>query len=280
MTDRIVNSSCNIPTRTDVLQVGVSAVNLDTAAREIKRWIDGRLKQYVCVTSVHGIIESQSDPVLRTIHNSAGLVTPDGMPLVWLSRLSGKSGVSRVYGPDLMLELCSRGETHKWRHFFYGATQDTLDCLTKRLQAKYPAIQVVGTIAPPFRSLTEMEAANVTSEINAASPDIVWVGLSTPKQERWMDAFRERLNAPVLIGVGAAFDMHAGKLSQAPRWIQRSGFEWMYRLCMEPRRLWKRYLKNNPLFVALLIGQAMGLREASTLVPAAELKLATNGRAD
>lgn len=280
MTEEIVNPSSNILPRTNVLQVGVSAVNLDTAAREIKRWIDVRLKQYVCVTSVHGIIDSHSDPVLRTIHNSAGMVTPDGMPLVWLSRLSGKIGVSRVYGPDLMLELCSRGETLKWRHFFYGATQDTLDCLTGRLQAKYPAIQVVGTIAPPFRPLNEQEAANVASEINAARPDIVWVGLSTPKQERWMDAFRDRLNAPVLIGVGAAFDMHAGKLKQAPRWIQRSGFEWIYRLCMEPRRLWKRYLKNNPLFVALLIGQAMGLREASTLGPAAELKLATNGPAD
>jgi N-acetylglucosaminyldiphosphoundecaprenol N-acetyl-beta-D-mannosaminyltransferase len=179
-----------------------------------------------------------------------------------------------------MLELCSRGETHAWRHFFYGATEDTLACLRKRLQAKFPAIQVVGSIAPPFRALSEQEAGEMACTINAANPDIVWVGLSTPKQERWMDAFRERLNAPVLIGVGAAFDMHAGKLRQAPRWIQRSGFEWVYRLCMEPRRLWKRYLKNNPLFAALLIGQAMGLREASALVPAAELKLATNGSAD
>jgi N-acetylglucosaminyldiphosphoundecaprenol N-acetyl-beta-D-mannosaminyltransferase len=270
MTDLKVN-------RTNVLQVGVSAVNLDSAAREIKRWIDCRLKQYVCVTSVHGIIESQSDPVLRNIHNSAGLVTPDGMPLVWLSRLNGRSEVTRVYGPDLMLELCSRGESQKWRHFFYGATPETLANLTSRLRAKYPHIEVVGSLAPPFRPLTEQEASDTEAAINAASPDIVWVGLSTPKQEKWMSAFRGRLNAPVLIGVGAAFDMHAGNLRQAPRWIQRSGFEWLYRLSMEPRRLWRRYLKNNPLFVGLLAAQALGLRESSESLTAADLSLAAHG---
>jgi N-acetylglucosaminyldiphosphoundecaprenol N-acetyl-beta-D-mannosaminyltransferase len=276
MTDCKVNTTA----KTNVLQVGVSAVNLDTAAREIKRWIDFRLRHYVCVTSVHGIIESQSDPALRSIHNSAGLVTPDGMPLVWLSRLSGKPDVSRVYGPDLMLELCHRGESQRWRHFFYGATPETLGSLTTRLRTRYPALNVVGSLAPPFRPLTEEEAAETAATINAACPDIVWVGLSTPKQEKWMDAFRARLNAPVLIGVGAAFDMHAGKLRQAPRWIQRSGFEWLYRLCMEPRRLWKRYLKNNPLFVALLLIHALGLRESPEVIPATDLSLAAHGPSD
>lgn len=252
--------SANNIERTNVLGIGVSAVNLRTSVANIESWIDSGAKTYVCVTGVHGVIESRADPALRRIHNDAGMVTPDGMPLVWLSWLYGKSNVSRVYGPDLMLEICRHGEARRWRHFLYGTTEETLEQLTVNLRRVCPELEVVGSIAPPFRNLTSDEFGSIISTINKASPDIVWVGLSTPKQERWMHTVRPHLSAAVLLGVGAAFDFHAGKVRQAPRWIQRSGLEWAYRLYSEPRRLWRRYLRNNPSFVLLVLTQLAGLR--------------------
>jgi N-acetylglucosaminyldiphosphoundecaprenol N-acetyl-beta-D-mannosaminyltransferase len=206
------------------------------------------------------VIESRTDPDLRRIHNNAGMVTPDGMPLVWLSWLNRKRHVERVYGPDLMLEVCCYGQSRKWRHFFYGTTEETLERLSAKLLRVCPEMEIAGCMAPPFRNLTPDEFECITSKINNAAADIVWVGLSTPKQERWMHAARPHLDAAVLLGVGAAFDFHAGKVRQAPRWIQRCGMEWAYRLYTEPRRLWRRYLRNNPAFVALILTQLAGLR--------------------
>jgi N-acetylglucosaminyldiphosphoundecaprenol N-acetyl-beta-D-mannosaminyltransferase len=221
---------------------------MDRALAEIERWIEQRERHYVCVTGVHGVMESQRDPELRGIHNASGLTTPDGMPMVWAGRVAGVP-IARVYGPDLMLALCQRAEMRGWSGYFYGGRPGIPSRLVERLRDRFPRLRISGTYSPPFQALTPEEDERVVEMINAAAPDIVWVGLSTPKQERWMAAHVDRLNAPVLIGVGAAFDIHAGVLSQAPVWMQRSGLEWLYRLVREPRRLWRRYLFNNPAFV-------------------------------
>ncbi len=249
--------------RVNILGVGVSAVNMQTTLDIIDGWIARRESHYVCVTGVHGVMESQRDETLRQIHNVAGLVTPDGMPLVWLSHLKGFRYVSRVYGPDLMLALCERSIERDYRHFFYGGAEGVPERLATSLQRRFPGLLVAGTYSPPFRPLATEEDAQVVQMINEANPDVVWVGLSTPKQEQWMATHTGRLIAPVLIGVGAAFDFLSGRKRQSPRWMQRSGLEWLFRLFTEPHRLWRRYLVNNPLFVTLVLLQALGLRRYS-----------------
>lgn len=249
--------------RTNVLGVGVSPVNLPLALRIIDRWIAEGEHQYVCITGVHGVMESQADDELRRIHNGAGMVTPDGMPLVWLSHLAGQREVDRVYGPDLMLALCERSVVRRYRHFLYGGGDGVPELLAQKLQERFPGLEVVGTYSPPFRPLTPEEDQEIIDMIDASGADIVWVGLSTPKQERWMAAHVGRLRAPVLIGVGAAFDFHAGLKKQAPRWVQRSGFEWLFRMLTEPKRLARRYLTNNPKFVRLALEQQLGLKKYS-----------------
>ncbi len=244
-------------TRTDVLGVNVSAINMDQALATIKGWVDRRAAHYVCVTGVHGVMESHDDPSLRDIHNAAGLVTPDGMPLVWISRMRGFKHADRVYGPDLMLALCEASVNWGGRHFLYGGAEGVPELLAKKLKERFPGLNIVGTYSPPFRALTPQEDEEIVTMINASGADIVWVGLSTPKQERWMHAHIGRLAAPVMLGVGAAFDFHAGLKKQAPRWMQRSGLEWFFRMCTEPKRLWRRYMRNNPRFVGLMLRHAL-----------------------
>jgi N-acetylglucosaminyldiphosphoundecaprenol N-acetyl-beta-D-mannosaminyltransferase len=235
--------------RFDVLGIPVSAITVADAVSTIDSWIRARTPHYVCITGVHGVMESQRDGELRRIHQDAGLVTPDGMPLVWLAHLDGHAHVERVYGPDLMLACCERSLQTGASHYFYGGAPGIAGQLAARLSARFPGLRIAGTYCPPFRALTQAEDVALVNDINAANPDIVWVGLSTPKQERWMAAHVGRLRTPVLVGVGAAFDFHAGVKRQAPRWMQRNGLEWSFRLATEPRRLWKRYLVNNPAFV-------------------------------
>ena len=251
----------SLGSRVNVLGVGVSPITKGYALATIERWIAEGRRQYVCVSGIHGVMESQRDPRLRAIHNGAGLVTPDGMPLVWISRLKGFRHVERVYGPDLMLACCERSVTTGYRHYFYGGGPGVPEQLAERLGARFPGLKVVGCLSPPFRAVTAEEDAAIVDQINRAAPDIVWVGLSTPKQEQWMFTHRSRLQAPVFIGVGAAFDFHAGLKPQAPGWMQRSGLEWLFRLWQEPRRLWRRYLRNNPLFVWHVCLQSLGIRE-------------------
>lgn len=246
--------------KVNVLGVLVDASNLADATAQIMRWVARKERTYVCVTGVHGIMESERQPDLKGVHNTAGLVVPDGMPLVYISRAAGHGGCGRVYGPDLMLEVCRTSVAHRYRHFFYGTTPETLERLTDRLCRQFPGLQVAGTYAPPFRPLTGSERAEAIAHINECSPDILWVGLSTPKQERWMAEYRSALHASVLIGVGAAFDFHAGITRQAPRWMQPLCLEWIFRLLVEPTRLWRRYLINNPQFVLLFALQRLGLR--------------------
>lgn len=238
--------------RVDVLGVGISAIDMTAAVEEIAAWIEHGERHYVCVTGVHGVMESQRDPELKRIHNESGLTTPDGMPMVWAGHRAGAVGMSRVYGPDLMLVLAEQAAAVGWTSFFYGGKDGVPDQLVAKLQARFPGFQSVGTYSPPFRPLTPEEDEAIVARINAAKPDLVWVGLSTPKQERWMSAHVGRLEVPALLGVGAAFDIHAGTLPQAPRWMQQRGLEWLYRLVKEPRRLWRRYLSNNPRFVVAI----------------------------
>jgi N-acetylglucosaminyldiphosphoundecaprenol N-acetyl-beta-D-mannosaminyltransferase len=232
-----------------VLGVHMVASTRASAVATLASWVDERRREYVTFTGVHGVMESQRDPDLRAIHNRAGFVACDGMPLVWSCHAAGARHAERVYGPDMLLALSSVAAARQYRVFLYGGKPGTADLLAARLTQRFPGLAVAGTWSPPFRELSDSEVDAEVAMINAARPDIVWVGLSTPKQERWMAARRPRLDAPLLLGVGAAFDIHAGLLRQAPRWMQESGLEWLFRLAVEPRRLWRRYLANNPAFV-------------------------------
>lgn len=233
----------------NILAVPIAAVNIEQATTQIEEWIRNGQKEYVTVTGIHGIMESQYDEEVKRIHQAAGMCVPDGMPTVWIGKLYGYKNMSRVYGPDLMLEMMKLSEEKKYTHFFYGGKKGVPELLKARLISQFPGLKVVGTFSPPFREMNEEEENALQEKIEKLSPDIIWVGLSTPKQEIWMASHIEKLNTKVMIGIGAAFDFHAGLLRQAPSWVQRLGLEWFFRLCVEPRRLWKRYLKNNPLFI-------------------------------
>jgi N-acetylglucosaminyldiphosphoundecaprenol N-acetyl-beta-D-mannosaminyltransferase len=237
--------------RVDVLGVQVNVLRLDQAVGMIGEWICQRAQNYVCVTGAHGVMESRRDEHLRAILNQAGMVTADGMPLVWFSRLIRKAPAHRVYGPDLMRALTAISPAHGYRHFYYGGAPGVADKLKAKIEHRHPGVQIVGTLVPPFRELTQEEDEAAVECINAARPDIVWIGLSTPKQEFWMARHLGRIDAPVMVGVGAAFDFLAGTKRQAPRWMQRIGLEWLFRFATEPRRLWRRYAYIVPGFALL-----------------------------
>ncbi len=238
--------------RVFVLGVGVDAIDMDAAIRQLRAWRDDRatVRTYVCVTPAHSLMDCHDDPALRAIFQSAGMVTPDGMGVVWLLRLLGHKSVGRVYGPDLLRETCARGEGEGWSHYFLGGTEPVLDALLAKLRQTSPGLRVAGAASPPFRALSAIEEQQLVDEINRSDADFVWVALGSPNQERWMSTMRGRLDPPVLLGIGAAFDFLSGNKKQAPPWIQRAGLEWAYRLGTEPRRLWPRY-RRYPRFVGL-----------------------------
>lgn len=246
-----------IPT-TDVLDVHISAIDMDAAVRTIEGWIDRNDPNYVCICTVHTVMECQRDPALKEAVNRAGLRTPDGMPLVWLSRRAGHNNVDRVYGPDLMLELCARSQETKHRHFFYGGAPGVADDLADNLSQRYPGMKIAGTHTPPVLPVGGIESEETIEKINASGADIVWVGLGTPKQDWWVANHRPLLKAPVLIAVGAAFDFHTGRVRQAPRWMQRNGLEWLFRLSQDPKRLWHRYIVDNGRFIMRTAAAAIG----------------------
>jgi N-acetylglucosaminyldiphosphoundecaprenol N-acetyl-beta-D-mannosaminyltransferase len=231
----------------------IHAIRVPDAVATIDGWISTGHRDYIVLTGAHGIVEMQSSPKLLEINNRAGLTTPDGMSVVWLGRLKGHHQIEKVYAPDIMDETFRLGVSRGYRHYFYGGNEGVADELKRRLEERFPGIQVVGTCCPPFRPLSDAEAEETAGAINKAAPDIVWVGLGCPKQDHWMDRFRPRLQAPVLIGVGAGFDFLSGRQPLAPRWIQRSGFEWLFRLLSEPRRLWPRYSRVVPRFLYLAL---------------------------
>ncbi len=235
--------------RADVLGVGVHAVDMVEAVRRSEWLLRTGGKGYVCVTGVHGVMESRNDPELGRILNSAYLCVPDGMPTVWVGRLQGHRAMQRVYGPDYMMAMCQLPVSRGYRHFFYGGAPGVAERLKVRLETQVPGLRVVGTYTPPYRTLNAKEESELVAAVARASPDIFWVGLSTPKQEHFMTRYLDRLDVRLMVGVGAAFDLHAGLRSDAPRWMKRCGLQWMHRLAQEPRRLAPRYLKHNPRFV-------------------------------
>jgi len=249
--------------RVNVLGVGISPLNIPLAIAEMERAIARRAKGYICVTGVHGVSEAQSSASFRTILNRAFLNTPDGMPMVWMGKLGRHAEMDRVYGPDLFVQACRVSKQTGWKHFFYGGAPGVASQLERSLGRRFPWLKVSGVYSPPYRPLNEEEREELRRQVASAQPDIIWVGLSTPKQEIFMAEALDWLDTTLMVGVGAAFDMLSGRTRQAPRWMQRCGLEWFYRLFQEPRRLWRRYLKNNPLFVVRVILQKSGLRRYS-----------------
>jgi N-acetylglucosaminyldiphosphoundecaprenol N-acetyl-beta-D-mannosaminyltransferase len=248
------------PGRASVLGVGVDPLTMAAAVAEIEGWIARAEIGYVTTCTVATVMQCQRSEDLREIVNRSSLVTPDGMPLVWLLRLAKNREAKQVCGPDLLPQLASRSAETGARHYFYGGRDGVADKLAENLTRRFPGLQVAGTFSPPFAPASELATEAVAATINATNPDIIWVGIGSPKQEHWMSAMRDLLTAPVLIGVGAAFDFHSGRVPRAPLWVRRIGFEWLYRLSREPRRLWRRYLLDNPAFVYLVARQLLRQR--------------------
>jgi len=245
------------PPRFRVLGVGVDAVQIPDVVFQMQVWIRSQARgRYIAVTGMHGVSESRTDNDLRRALHSADLVVPDGMPLVWLGRRHRYALKRRVYGPELMETFC-RETGSAYRHFFYGGGAGTAERLADSLQKRF-GIRVAGTYTPPFRPLTEGELQGLELTIGEAKPDVLWVGLSTPKQEKWMHQHCDRLRVPVSLGVGAAFDISSGETAQAPRWMRENGLEWLFRLGTEPQRLWRRYLISIPKASALVLLELAG----------------------
>jgi N-acetylglucosaminyldiphosphoundecaprenol N-acetyl-beta-D-mannosaminyltransferase len=239
------------PSTVDVLGVPLALTDYDHTLDWVDTMIATRRKGYVCVCNVHTVMASSEDLELRAALDGSAVNVPDGQPLVWAINALGHSLAGRVYGPELMSRACARAAASGHRFYLYGGrNQGALVQLALNLRQRHPGVKIVGGYSPPHRPLTEEEQWAVAREINHAKADVVWVGIGVPKQEKWMGQMRPRLDPSLLIGVGAAFDFHAGLVPQAPNWIQEAGLEWAYRLAHEPRRLWRRYLRYNPRFLA------------------------------
>jgi N-acetylglucosaminyldiphosphoundecaprenol N-acetyl-beta-D-mannosaminyltransferase len=258
-----VETEVNTPTFR-VLGTRVNAVQIPGVIAWMEEWIsNGRNCHFIAVTNIHGVVEGQHDGSFKKVLSSADLVVPDGMPLVWLGRLRGHRLQRRVYGPDLLMEFMHQTNEKTYRHFFFGGALGIPEELAAKLKAQFPALRVVGTYSPPFRSLTAEEDDSVIKMINDTAPDVLWVGLGCPKQERWMYEHRDRLKVPVVVGVGQAFDLHAGTKQPAPAWMREHGFEWLFRLLQEPRRLWRRYLIYGTEFLWNVSLELLGLKQFS-----------------
>jgi N-acetylglucosaminyldiphosphoundecaprenol N-acetyl-beta-D-mannosaminyltransferase len=256
---RTNSSYVDVP-RANVLGVGVHALDLDRAALRVMEAVGSRHKGYVCVTGVHGVMQAHRDAGFLRILELAMLVVPDGMPTVWVGRQQGHTQMRRVFGPDLLLEVCRRSVLTGSTHFLYGGKPGVAEDLERNLRQWFPGIRIVGTLSPPFRDLSTDEREKLRKQFLKVSPDIVWVGLGTPKQERFMAEYLPFLDCRVMIGVGAAFDLHTGRLKDAPAWVKAAGLQWLHRLYQEPSRLWKRYLVNNSTFVANILLQLTGIK--------------------
>jgi N-acetylglucosaminyldiphosphoundecaprenol N-acetyl-beta-D-mannosaminyltransferase len=253
--------------RANVLGVGVHAIDMEVAASILAKHVRGGRKGYVCLVGVHGVIEACGDRGLRTIFAEATLVVPDGMPTVWIGHMQGHSRMRRVFGPELMIEIFSREEFRNCVHFLCGGEPGIAEKLRREMLRRFPWVQIAGTYTPPFRQMTAEEENELAERVHGLHIDIIWVGLSTPKQEKFMARYLPILDSKLMIGVGAAFLFHTGMIKDSPELIKLMGLQWLHRLLQEPGRLWKRYLRNNPLFIFLAIQQAFGWRHY-TLAPA------------
>jgi N-acetylglucosaminyldiphosphoundecaprenol N-acetyl-beta-D-mannosaminyltransferase len=239
-----------------VLGQRLDATDYADATARVIDWANRGESRYVCLSNVHMVMQGWDDPNFRQIINAADLITTDGVPLVWCLRALGLPSAVRVYGPDLTLHVCAAAAQQQLAIGLYGGTAQSLKEFAALLQSRFPAIEIACSIAPPFRPLTEAEDATYTKQLAESGARILFVGIGCPKQEIWMSEHRGRLNMPML-GVGAAFDFHAGRVKQAPAWLQAIGLEWLFRLLMEPRRLWRRYAWHNPRFVLFFIEQLL-----------------------
>lgn len=245
--------------RRHVLSAAIDGVSWDDVLARIAKWSARHESRYVCVCNVHSVVTANGDPEFRAVVNGADLATPDGAPVVWMLRKLGLDGQQRISGPDLMWRYCEQAAARGESIYLYGGTPQTLELLQQRLLANFPALRIAGAWSPPFRELTAEEDEAVVARINGSGAGTVWVSLGCPKQEKWIAARRGRVNA-VMIGVGAAFNFHAGTIKRAPAWMQDWGLEWLHRLASEPRRLWKRYLVTNTLFVLGASSQLLRIR--------------------
>ncbi len=252
-----------VPGKQFVVSAGISKTSYAEVVELCRQWAVERAVRpnlcghYICVTSVHGIILAKDDPTFAQILNAADIATPDGMPVVWALRSFGCRGQQRVYGPTLMLNLCESAAQNGHGIYLYGGRPEVLPLLEQRLGERFPGLRIVGRFSPPFRALTPAEDEQVQQEIRQSGCDLVFIGIGTPKQERWMYEHRQSFPGATMIGVGAAFDFHAGCRAQAPRWMQRLGLEWFFRLSAEPKRLWRRYLLVTPRFIPLWLVQRL-----------------------
>jgi N-acetylglucosaminyldiphosphoundecaprenol N-acetyl-beta-D-mannosaminyltransferase len=236
-------------TTTEILGTPIAITDHPRAAARVLGWVRDRQSRYVCVRDVHGIMLAQRDPALMTIHRDADLILPDGMPLVHIARWRGHRSIGRVSGPDFVETMADLGRAEGVRHYFYGGKPGVAERMAAALALRFPGLAVAGASSPPFGEVSERDGCAEIARLLATTPDIVWIGLGTPKQERWMRRYRDEMPGVTLIGVGAAFDFHAGDIRRAPIWMQRATLEWLHRLLSEPRRLWRRYLVLAPVFV-------------------------------
>jgi N-acetylglucosaminyldiphosphoundecaprenol N-acetyl-beta-D-mannosaminyltransferase len=265
--DRTLPSPREIRTRR-IVGIPIAMTDYDRAMDVMDGMIARGERGYVCCVAVHAVMVAQSDPGMRAALLGSTLTVPDGMPLVWAANLMGEGLQNRVYGPELMRRYNERCRDRGHRVWLYGGRdQGSLAQLALNMHRANPGIRVVGGYSPPFRPLTTAEEDEIARQIDAARPDVLWVGIGVPKQEKWMARMRERLDVPVMCAVGAAFDFHAGRISQAPAWMQRRGLEWTYRIAQEPRRLLPRYLYYNPRFMMAFSRQLARERRGAVLTP-------------
>jgi N-acetylglucosaminyldiphosphoundecaprenol N-acetyl-beta-D-mannosaminyltransferase len=247
-----------------VLGVPINTISWSDVLAKISNWSSSKESRVMCICNVHSVVTATQDAEFRKVVNEADMATPDGAPVAWMLRRLGYVDQQRINGPDLMWRYCEQAQHRDESIFFYGSTEKTLAALKFKLLAAFPSLKIAGAISPPFRALTAEEDAAIVEQINSSGAGVVWVSLGCPKQELWMAAHRGRINA-VMVGVGAAFDYHAGTIKRAPKWMQDAGFEWLYRLLSEPRRLWKRYLVTNTLFIIGAIKQLVRFKLKTTL---------------
>ncbi len=252
------------PPAVDVLGVPLALTDYTSTMDWMDAAVEHRERGYICVAATHTVMVCREDPELRDAVLNASLTLPDGMPLVWAMNALGADLTHRVYGPELMARYCERSvDTGVSMYLYGGRNQGALVQLALNLRRRYPGVRIVGGYSPPYRDLRAEEEDAIAEEMNRSGADVIWVGVGAPKQEKWMAALRDRLDAPVLVGVGAAFDFHAGLVPQAPVWMQSAGLEWAYRLAREPRRLWRRYARYNPRFVTAFAGQYLRHRSGA-----------------
>jgi exopolysaccharide biosynthesis WecB/TagA/CpsF family protein len=260
----------------NVLGVHVEALNMDRAVSRVTEILESSEKGYVSVVGVHGIMEAQRNPRLETIYAQSAITIPDGMPTVWVGWLQGCRQMERVAGPDLMLEICRSPKLAGYSHFFYGGEPGVAEKLAANLKQWFPWLRICGTFTPPFRELYPEEEDALVAKIRTLKPDVVWVGMSTPRQEAFMHRYLPKLDTRLMFGVGAAFDFHTGRIKDAPKWVKHAGLQWLHRLVQDPHRLWRRYLRNNPVFLWQIMLQLTGMRTYSIRRTAhTERKLAT-----